>query len=107
VPLERKFALRPVADLARSWRSRSRLRESKRAVRRVREELAGISNSTESMFLSAGERLVDLQKQSREITTEAASFAELLADGGSLAAIDEALAGGATGSFAANLRRFG
>jgi hypothetical protein len=62
-------------------------------VRKVREELAGLGGSTESMFLAAGERLLDLQRQSREIAIEATSFATRLADdGGSLAVLGEALA---------------
>jgi len=58
----------------------------------VERDLAGFSGSVENAFLEAGERLMSLQLQAREISSQTTSVAELLSnDGGSLAVLDAVL----------------
>jgi methyl-accepting chemotaxis protein len=80
-------------SLSRIWSKRWTARAAPAGVLdQVRRELAGFSNSTESVFLQAGERLGDLQVKARAIGTEAGSIAVLLADEtGPVAALDALL----------------
>jgi hypothetical protein len=74
----------------RGWEARQR--EASELLPNIRRDLGGVGSATERVFLSVGERLMDLQVRAREIAGQTTAVASLMAnDAGALAVLDEVL----------------
>lgn len=76
------------------WRSGSSTSETTSVLRKLRNDLAGISQSTEDSFLALGEGLMELQAGAREVAGQTAAVCEQMSsDEGSLSVLDDLFKG--------------
>ncbi len=77
-----------------SWRWRRSDGQAAETLRRVQQNLTGFSDSVEGVFLKVGGRLMDQQRQAREIAGQTSAMARVLSDDeGSLAVLTGVLEG--------------